>query len=132
MGELINIDYFLRDSRKFPWNILSTGVPKVGPVHTYLCTMLADFAPEGYREFMKHLPSMRELRRAAGVEPESIMIEIFKYCEQCYNMPASQRPNVAQEVLGFLSSHKGYRKYVQTTLDTKYRAGLISVPKGAL
>lgn len=128
MTELLRIGYFFDESRRFPWDILHTGIPKVGPVHSYICTILAPWVEDGWREFMRGNPSMHELRRAAKENP-GLMTDIVTYCTQLDNIPRMDRTDVAQEVLDFLALHQGFRKHVQKTLDRLWQQGLILVPK---
>lgn len=130
MTELLRIGYFFDESRRFPWDVLHTGVPRVGTVHSYLCTMLAPWVDEEWREFMRGLPSLRELRRAAKVQP-GLISDIVAYVDQLEGLSKSERTDVAQEVLDFLARHQGFRKHAQKTLDRLWRQGLISVPKEA-
>lgn len=131
MTELLRIDYLFQDYRRFPWDVLGLTVPKAGPLHSYLCSILADFAPEDWRYFMRGLPSMRELNRAARLlqGSGSVITDIQVYTESHSNLRLSERVDVAQEVLDFLSRHKEFRAHTQKTLDRLWRQGLICVPR---
>jgi len=128
MTELLKIGYFFEESRRFPWDVLHTGVPCVGPIHSYLCTILAPWSEDEYREFMKGKPSMRELRRAAMVY-EGVLAQIVTYCDNLDNLPRSGRKSVSQEVLDFLARNYDFRRHAQKTLDRLWVQGLISVPR---
>jgi hypothetical protein len=131
MTEVLRIDYLFDDYRRFPWDVLGFSVPRVGSVHSYLCEMLAPWAPEDWRAFMAGRPSLRELQRAAGVLQGSgnPIVGIAVYTDACNSMSASERTDVAQEVLDYLYRHRGFREYVQKTLDRLWLQGLISVPR---
>ena len=131
MTEILKIDHLFEDYRRFPWDVLGLTVPKAGPLHSYLCSILADFAPpDDWRGFMKGLPSMRELNRAARLLHGSghVIVDIQLYTESHSSLRLSERVDVAQEVLDFLSRHKEYRAHAQKTLDRLWRQGLICVP----
>lgn len=134
MTELLKIDYLFQNYRRFPWDVLGLTVPKAGPLHSYLCSILADFASDEWREFMRGLPSMRELNRAARLLHGSghVIVDIQLYTESHSTLMLSERVDVAQEVLDFLSRHKGYRAHAQKTLDRLWRQGLICVPRECL
>jgi hypothetical protein len=129
MTELLKTDYLFSSYRRFPWDILGLTVPKVGPVHSYLTSILAPWGEDSYREFMRGSPSWREVQRAARVSGSQVLVDIASYCSQLYELRPSDRADVAQEVLNFLFRNSDFRLYVQKTLDRLYLQDLILVPE---
>lgn len=127
MTEALRIDHLFDDYRRFPWDVLGLSVPKAGPVHSYLTSILAPWGDDLYKEFMRALPSWREVQRAALASESQVLTEIVSYCSRLYALRPSERTDVAQEVLDFLFRHGDFRRYVQKTLDRLYLQGLISV-----
>lgn len=128
MSELLKIDHLFDDHTRFPWDVVGLTVPKIGSVHSYLCSTLAPWAEPAFQDFMRNTPSRRELARAAKAAG-GVIADIFNYCEVIYELPQSERVDTAHEVLGFLARHRGFRDHVQKTLDRLWRQGLISVPR---
>jgi hypothetical protein len=125
---IIKIDPLFVNSRVFPWDVLGIWTPKVGPVHSYLCVILAEFGDHDEQVFLRGKPAMFELERFAK-KTDSLSNSIFSYCESIYKKPQSERKNTADEVLGFLQTNQDFRKKIQKRLDILFLEGLALFPE---
>lgn len=135
----IYVPPFFENALAFPWDIMGYGVPKAGPVHSYLCTILAPLANQIEKPFLMGRPSFSEIGRLAqwtkyaiseGLIPEQkqpfVCGKIHEYCSEIYS--SKYRTDVAQEVLNCLRRFEQYQNFLKSRLDSLWRQGLISIP----
>lgn len=125
----INVEYFLSDPIKFPWDWYG-GKPILGMVHSYLCRIMSDFAST-HKQTLKSNLTWMEFVKIVGASQgqDPTIVAIFKYCNDLYELPYYSRKSVAVEVLDFLRYSHSFKPAFEKELNRRYREGFIDVPE---
>ena len=124
-----NINYFFRNVHNFPWRTANIDYPSAGTVHSYLCTILANYEKENYTFFTGH-PTFRELTRYAE-KNGGLAGSIVGYCGVLYSRRKSERSSVAKEVLDFLDGYTPFKEDLIIKIRKKLNSGDFYMPEEA-
>jgi len=139
----IEIRLFFENANIFPWDVISTGVPKYGLPHSYVCSMLAPFANRYEKPLLLGNPSMREIGRLAKIlqdaqssgqielgdhETKFVTPVLFTHFSNLYEKSNRDRTDVGQEVLDSLRNFDFYMKFMEDRLMFLWRQKLINIP----
>ena len=127
----INIQYFLNDESKFPWEIMELSRPSYGSVWGYIAEIAAKYLCE-YQDarFYSGRPSLTEIRKRAKSEKDLLAPQIVSFMDRVNSN--SEGKNVAYWVLEFLKERSVFVEKFQERIEQLYRNKTISVPKAAL
>lgn len=119
----VRTDYFFKEPRRFPWEIMGMSVPLAGPPHAYICKALVPYIGEEHKGFFKGSPALFELERYG--EHSGLAEDIVRHC----NRGLEDKISTAKIVLEFLSRNYAFRESFQKKIDKMYLDGVISIPK---
>ena len=109
----------------FPWDWFQLSIPCYGPVHGYLCTILAAHGNGAEKLFLPQKPSLKELTRFVDGEDNTnnAAKDILRYCERIYGLAKEDRDSTPAEVLRYLSQNDKFMKEFDAILAQKVRLG---------
>lgn len=129
----VNISYFFKNPRNFPWEYMGWTYPVMGEAYTYLCSFFADYEPGEGKGFLKGKPSIRELelfaRDNGGIAAQIVK---FHFAQEKKRETEFGKPSAAAEVIEFLRTFYEFKKDLEERLNRDLRSGRIKVPDAAL